>query len=393
MGVRLTQGIYSGSKACSIKDQEHTTFRITTNKKKYWRYRVNKKALGISIDTDIKPSGSLSEDRKKFAEWNALVDKGIHPNSLVSTYRKFKDIANEAIYVKLKTLNNDKNKKQWFSTMDTYVFPSIGDMDISCINSMHIENILSPIWYEKNDTASKIRGRLEYIFSYATQKRFRDISLGNPATYKNNLDIVLPPIKGTNRHPAIKYADAPKLIRHLNENNDLCSTAIIALMTTASRHQELLKTKWEWVDFEEATLVEPSIKTTQDYVIPIPNRLLQRLKMLYNTSRVNENTFGSLQSTKHGHISDQSVRKKLRAAIEDLSLNHFVPHGFRQTFKNWAENTDVRKSFDSPIIEMCLSHHVKGIDKHYFSEEKYLNQRRELLQLWENYLFSEVDNG
>lgn len=393
MGVNLTQGIYNGNKPCSIKDQEHTTFIITPDRKKFWRYRVNKKAKGICLDTNVKPSGSLSEDRKKFSEWNALVEKGIHPKKTTTDYYKFRDLAIDAIKMKVKTLNNEKNKKQWLSTMKTYVFPVIGDMDISAINSMHIESVLAPIWHTKNDTASKIRGRLEYIFSYATQKRLRDISLGNPATYKNNLDILLPPIKSINRHPALKYAEAPKLIKHLHLTNDLQTIAIIALITTASRHQELLRTKWAWVNFENATLVEPNIKTTQDYVIPIPRRLVNQLHSLKTTSKVNEYVFGSLQATKNGHISDDSVRGRLREVISSLSLEYFVPHGFRQTFKNWAENTEIRNTFDSPIIEMCLSHHVKGIDKHYFSEEKYLNQRRELLQAWEDYLFSEVESA
>jgi integrase len=393
MGVKLTQGIYNGNKPCKIKDQQHTTFNIASNGKRYWRYRVNKKSIGVSLDTDVRPSGSLSDDRELFAKWNALVAKGIHPKTLTTEYTKFYDIALEAIEMKMKTLSNEKNKKQWLSTMKTYVFPTLKDMDISNITSRHIEEVLKPIWYEKNDTASKIRGRLEYIFSYAIQKRYRDEILGNPAQYKNRLDIVLPSIKSSNRHPALKYADAPRLVAAIADNRDLYSTAILALMTTASRHQELLKTKWEWINFEQATLSEPRIKTTQDYLIPIPNRLLSRFKKLETSSRVNEFVFGSLQATKSGFISDHAVRKRLKQIGESLNLYHFVPHGFRQTFKNWAENTDVRREFDSPIIEMCLSHHVQGIAKHYFSEEKYLNQRRELLQLWEDYLFSEVENG
>jgi integrase len=393
MGVKLTQGLYNGNKPCKIKDQQHTTFNITLNGKKYWRYRVNKKSIGISLDTDVRPSGSLSDDRELFAKWNALVAKGIHPKTLTTDYTKFYDIALEAIEMKMKTLSNEKNKKQWLSTMKTYVFPTLKDIDISNITSRHIEEVLKPIWYEKNDTASKIRGRLEYIFSYAIQKRYRDEILGNPAQYKNRLDIVLPPIKQTNRHPALKYADAPKLVALIAQKNDLYSIAILALMITASRHQELLKTKWDWLDFNAATLAEPYTKTMQDYLIPIPKRLLSRFNMLKKSSKVNDFVFGSLQASKNGFISDHAVRTHLKEAASTLSLYHFVPHGFRQTFKNWAENTDVRRTFDSPIIEMCLSHHVKGIEKHYFSEEKYLNQRRELLQLWEDYLFSEVENG
>ena len=393
LGVKLSQGIYNGNKPCTIKDLPHATFIITPNGKKYWRFRVNKKSMGIILDTDVKPSGSLSDDRALFSKWNALIAKGVHPKTLITDYTKFYDIALEAIEMKMKTLSNDKNKKQWFSTMHTYVFPHLKDMDISNINSRHIENVLKPIWYDKNDTASKIRGRLEYIFSYAIQKRYRDEMLGNPAQYKNRLDIVLPPIKSSNRHPALKYADAPRLVAAIADNSDLYSTAILALITTASRHQELLKTKWEWINFEHATLTEPHIKTTQDYLIPISHRLLSRFKKLETSSRVNEFVFGSLQATKSGFISDQAVRKRLKQTADKLALYHFVPHGFRQTFKNWAENTDVRRKFDSPIIEMCLSHHVQGIAKHYFSEEKYLNQRRELLQLWEDYLFSEVKNG
>ena len=75
--------------------------------------------------------------------------------------------------------------------------------------------------------------------------------------------------------------------------------------------------------------------------------------------------------------------------LEILSDNYMVDGG-----KPLMMLDKIRELYPMVMHGVSLSvGSINGIDKHYLCEEKYLNQRRELLQIWENYLFSEVENA
>ena len=54
-----------------------------------------------------------------------------------------------------------KHAAHWASTLATYVHPSIGSKLITDITSADILAVLSPIWTEKPETASRVRQRME----------------------------------------------------------------------------------------------------------------------------------------------------------------------------------------------------------------------------------------
>ena len=58
-------------------------------------------------------------------------------------------------------------KSSWTSSITTYAFPKIGEKLVEEITRQDILEILKPIWTNKTMTASRLRGRLEKIFSYA----------------------------------------------------------------------------------------------------------------------------------------------------------------------------------------------------------------------------------
>jgi hypothetical protein len=61
-----------------------------------------------------------------------------------------------------------KNAQHWRRSIERYAMPDIGEMVVADIETRHIEAILQPIWWEKNVTATALRGRLESVLSFAT---------------------------------------------------------------------------------------------------------------------------------------------------------------------------------------------------------------------------------
>lgn len=70
----------------------------------------------------------------------------------------FKDCAASFIAGYTPSLKNQKHIKQWTSTLVEYVYPVIGNIDITQIETSHTLQILEPIWYIKNPTATRVRG-------------------------------------------------------------------------------------------------------------------------------------------------------------------------------------------------------------------------------------------
>ena len=56
---------------------------------------------------------------------------------------------------------NAKHAAQWDATLQAYVYPSIGDLPASAIDTGLVTSILEAVWYTKPETASRVRGRVE----------------------------------------------------------------------------------------------------------------------------------------------------------------------------------------------------------------------------------------
>jgi len=70
-----------------------------------------------------------------------------------------------------------------------------------------IRKVLDPIWTTKNETASRVRQRIEAVLAWATVSEYRRGD--NPARWKNHLDLLLAPptkVKKPENHPALHYS-------------------------------------------------------------------------------------------------------------------------------------------------------------------------------------------
>ena len=62
---------------------------------------------------------------------------------------------------------NATHRQQWHNTLRTYAYPIIGKLSPDADTGL-VMPILTPIWAEKNETASRLRGRIEVILDWGT---------------------------------------------------------------------------------------------------------------------------------------------------------------------------------------------------------------------------------
>lgn len=298
-----------------------------------------------------------------------------------STEPIFSDYANGVIekLSSIRMWKNAKHKAQWFSTVETYAFPVIGEKRLSEIGSQDILNILNPIWLSKNETASRLRGRLENIFSYAITDGLMSF---NPALWRGNLDRELPPsskVQKGQHHAAMTLKQLQENIGLFYPADTRSKQEILFTILTASRVGESIPAKWDEFDFTNRIWSIPPERRKDGR--PEPHRVplsKQVIALLNSIERKTEyvfsvgDTLGSRYSL--GHI----LKKK--------SGLHVTMHGFRSTFRDWAAENGV----PDVVAEKCLMHATGGAVFQAYQRSDLLEQRRGVMQRWADAVFAEV---
>lgn len=197
--------------------------------RKQWVMRYTYAGRTREMGLGAAASVSLAQAREKAAYARSLVAAGNDPISVRAALERFLrrtptfgEAAEDLMASIEGSFKNEKHKAQWRSTLTTYAKP-IWSMGVDQITTDHVLAILNPIWSTKNETASRLRGRIERVLDAAIARNRR--SDGNPARWRGHLAVLLPSRKrlARGRHAALPANDLPVFVRRLNAVNGLGS--------------------------------------------------------------------------------------------------------------------------------------------------------------------------
>ena len=207
------------------------------NRSWVFRYWAN----GKLRDMGLGPLGTigLAGAREKARAMRAKRLEGIDPIEErraaraipASEFITFDQAAAAYITTNEETWKNPAHRAQWRSTVSTYASPVIGALPVRDVDTSHVTTILDPLWKEKPETGSRVRGRIEAVLDWAKVRGHR--SGENPARWRGHLDHIYPSLgkaKKSKRartgrgdhHPALPY---PRL-RHSSRR---CARAVAPL--------------------------------------------------------------------------------------------------------------------------------------------------------------------
>ncbi|WP_287989914.1 DUF4102 domain-containing protein, partial [Acidiphilium sp.] len=140
---------------------------------KYWSFRYTMpggrpREMGLGSEADV----TLAEAREAARENRRLIRAGIDPmqhrdrQAAEQRGMSFADVAALYLEAHADTWRNEKHRYQWGATLRDYVFPQIGRMGVAQVGVAEVMAILEPIWREKPETATRVRGRIEAILDY-----------------------------------------------------------------------------------------------------------------------------------------------------------------------------------------------------------------------------------
>lgn len=363
---------------------------------KSWIYRyqfmadgvLKRREMGIGSYADI----TLAEAREKALDLRKLVRQGIDPiaeklqatsittlNSTLKASQKsktFKTCALTFIDNKSAEWSSPKQKAQWLSSLKTYAFPYIGDMQVSDITVHHMKELLDQIWLTKHTTATRVRSRIENIIDYAIVAGYRDTA--NPATIKS-LNAFLPKsskVFQTTHFASLPYSEVPLLLQDIKKKEGIGFRALELLILTSKRSGEIRNASWSEIDLENGVWTIPSsrMKNGKEHHEPLSPHAIAKLRKL---TRYKNHDWLFPGPVTQKPISDMTISKALKSLRESCT-----PHGFRSSFRQWAaEQTE----FPREVCEMALSHNVMSKVEAAYQRSDLFVRRKELMDAWSSY--------
>ena len=146
------------------------------------------KEIGLGGFNDI----SLAAVRDKADELRKSLNEGEPLKGTMETKlttHTFKHCMEYFLESKQQGWTNAKHREQWHNTLNTYAKPLHNKL-LTEITTPDVFEILQPIWLTKNETASRLRGRIEAVLDYGRAMGWREGE--NPAVWRGNLKVLLP---------------------------------------------------------------------------------------------------------------------------------------------------------------------------------------------------------
>ncbi len=341
------------------------------------------------------PDVTLALARENARETKEKIKQGIDPvaerkaarAALIAAQAKdftFDQCVEKFLKKKTKEFSNPKHAAQWSSTLKTYASPVIGRLPVNVVELPHILKILEPIWQDKTETATRLRGRIESVLAYATVSKYR--TGDNPARWKGNLDAVLPKptkIKKVKHHKAIPWQEISPFIQSLRERKGTGAKALEFTILTATRSGEVRGALWDEIDLQTNTWTVPAgrMKTNKEHTIPLCD---DAVKLLENLPRFEDNKL-IFPGARGGILSDVALTKPIRAMGSDATV-----HGFRSTFRDWcAESTN----YPNEVAEMALAHTISNAVEKAYRRGDLIAKRTNLMRDWCKYLNATAMSG
>ena len=128
---------------------------------KSWIQRLNIRGLRKDNSIGHYPAIGLAEARATAFERWKIAKAGGDPRTedgKAALAPTFAEAAEAGIAMHTPTWRSPKSGPQWRSSLETYTYPSIGELPVSEITPGHVMAVLLPIWNDKRETRAR-RGR------------------------------------------------------------------------------------------------------------------------------------------------------------------------------------------------------------------------------------------
>ena len=384
---REIQNLKPQDKRYSVKDKLNNGLFIEVKESgvKSWHYRYSLAGKQERLVIGRYPDLSLKDARQIRDESASLVAKGISPKQDKAKPKGilFKDYGER--YLKEVIKKDRKDPYNMVLCLSNDIYPMIGHIPLDQVS---IEDIRRTIWRKKEQgydaAANQVRGLLKRMFDYA-------MTLG---LVPYNPVLAIPSRHVHKAKPRDRYLSTNEIRTYYTTllNSRIYRPRKLGLLLsllTLVRKSELLRAKWEHIDFDSRIWLIPETKAdsatghSREMVVYMSDQVMEIFKELKAIAGNEPFVFVGRKSGTH--ISHNAFNTAQKAALALTDLPPFTVHDLRRTASTHLNE----QGFNSDAIEACLNHTAKGV-RGVYNKAKYEKERTEMMQKWSNHIFSVI---
>ncbi len=303
-----------------------------------------------------------------------------------------RDVAALYIQAHEASWRNAKHRQQWQSTLTTYVFPIMGDLPVADAESGHVMDVLEPIWTAKPETASRVRMRIEAVLDYARSRGWR--SGENPARWRGHIANLLPRrarVRKVEHHAALPWSEIGAFMTALSQQESVAALALRFTILTAGRTGEVIGARWSEIDLSAGSWTIPPqrMKAGREHRVPLSKSatsVLRELLPLRDSARGEWVFPGERTGRPLSNMAMLMLLRRMNSGggspprwRDPRSGEPITPHGFRSTFRSWAEECT---NHGREVAEAALAHAVRDKTEAAYQRGDLLEKRRRLMDDW-----------
>jgi integrase len=262
-----------------------------------------------------------------------------------------------------------KSEQQWRQSLQG-TLDTIGSTPVAAVTTSDVVRCMKVgnLWERAHETASRVRGRIEAILTYAAAHGHRS---AEPVADRRLVEMLLPRAGrgGKHHHEALPVSEVPAFMKALMSQPTVGARALAFTVLTASRTGEVLGAEWSEVDLEAKVWTIPAarMKGAREHRVPLTDAAVALLGPAGK---------GFIFTAGSGPLSGRTMR----ATLDRMKVGSATVHGFRSSFRDWCSETGVSRE----VAEQALAHTVGGVEGAYNRSDLFA-RRRVVMQGWSDY--------
>jgi integrase len=274
---------------------------------------------------------------------------------------------------------NAKHRQQWRNTLDQHVLPAIGNLPVDAVDTGVVVKILEPLWRNKTETASRIRGRIESVLDYAKARGWREGE--NAARWRGHLDQLLPrrsKVQRVEHHAALPWREIGTFMQQLRCCFSVPSLCLQFLILTTVRSGEARGARWNEINMTGRVWTIPAhrMKAGQEHRVPLSD---PAMAVLHEMARLGGEGLVFPGTKTAAALNDRA----LAAAMDAAGGDGVTVHGMRSTFRDWCAE---RAKCPRELAEAALAHALHNKVEAAYQRGDLLERRRWLMNEWAKFL-------
>lgn len=363
-----------------VADDKGLYLEVRPNGGKSWKVRLyqdgreRKTTLGRYPRMSLKEA-RLERDRLKIEAAEGGVRSG--KDGVRQSRGTFEQLCREWFETKIEPLMSARHSQTVLSRLDRIVIPALGDWTPDEITAPDVLEAMRPVErMGHNETAIRTTQIIGQVMRYgvATGKCTRDVTA--------DMKGALTPQKVEHRPTITSPAAIGALCRAIDaaKGTPIVQAALLFHMLTAVRPGELRKAEWAEIEGDLWKIPAPKMKLRRPHVVPLSRQALEVLEKLHPITGRSPYLFPAVRNFSRP-MSDMTELVALRRL--GYGQDEIVPHGFRGMFSTLA----YENGWSSDVVERQLAH-AKGGVRAAYDHSLLLDQRRDLMQWWADWLDS-----